>query len=62
MSDNEQKQTLPITQLSLVDDIPPYQVKRPTDGEIIELLAITYEASEDTVTRWLVDLVKGLEQ
>lgn len=52
---------LPIAQLSLVDDIPPYQVKRPTDGEIIELLAITYESSEDTVTRWLVELVKNLE-
>lgn len=37
------------------------QPQRPTDGEIIELLAVTFQASEDTVTGWLVDLVKGLE-
>jgi hypothetical protein len=36
--------------------------QRPTDGEIIELLAVTFEASEDTVTGWLRDLVKGLDQ
>lgn len=33
----------------------------PTDGEIIELLCVTYQMSEDTVERRLRDLVKGLD-
>jgi hypothetical protein len=65
-ADDSESSTEPsgqVSQLSLVDDVVPYasEVIRPTDGEIIELLAVTFETSEDTVTGWLRDLVAGLE-
>lgn len=38
----------------------PVQPVKPTAGEIIEALCVRFEANEETVTGWLVDLVKDL--